>query len=858
MIDHNELLPPGKVLGGFRIETQLGHGNMGIIYRAIQVNLNRPVALKVLFQRVAADQDFVRSFFREAQAAAAFTHQNIVQAFDVGRSEDGTYYFAMELIEGGDIDDQLKNVGPYSAEDAVKLMVSIADGLDYGSSLRKLTHGDIKPANIMLTKGKKPKLADLGLARMGGEIQGESDGIMLTPLYAAPEMIQGQWVVGDPRADMYSVGATLYHMITGAPPFQDDDYRNVIHMQVHNQHTPLCETDSSIPASISKLVDQLLEKDPKDRFATWEEAKKAMTYALDTVYAKESKKKKKVLHYHKADDQDQRKKKKSKAPLLTILVVALAVLGFIALKFNGGDSLTEFEKLKVSIANDSVDDKILKLEAFISKQGTEAPKDAIDELASLLNSQPSGIFDLDFSEIDKQLNEFTQKISNKDAKFINNLKNNSGSFQNRLDNLLSHSLSIHIPFEDSPQNYSSFSPLANISIKGDPQYTEGVVGKAIALEGGSINYGDLPQSRFAKSGSFTISFWLKPNKLTFPILGKCEVGDGQLKKGYLVSLNNGKVQLSLYGDKSENMMDVLTEDVIEVDKWTHITVQYSNETANIFISGSKKQTQVSSTLTQDFSCTGPFVIGFKYFSGIIDEVRIWREQLSPGSISEVAKLTHQSQLFKTITRFNEILTSANSIYLETVSSEDKPRPVDQKILRQASTVNKQLMDLANNIHDWAHYSDKVNEYIEEQGPERNRQFYNLLMNDLKTAKIRLIDTMRIKENWSKISKNYFTQGTYKDYMISRLDRDRLIFGTVKPYGFVHHRFYLDEPNSNEPFVYFVKQTIEDLPKLYKDSLQLCIAAMVISKGKAYPKLSSIVTDPRFRKVLKRMAMEFGL
>ena len=182
MIDHSELLPEGREIGGFRIDKAIGHGNMGIIYRAIQINLNRPVALKVLFKTVAEDQDFVRSFFREAQAAAAFTHQNIVQAFDVGQSDDGIYYFAMELIDGGDISLQLKQTGIYDPVDALEKMLGVADGLDYGSTLRKLTHGDIKPANIMITKNGTFKLADLGLARMGGEIQGESDGLMLTPL----------------------------------------------------------------------------------------------------------------------------------------------------------------------------------------------------------------------------------------------------------------------------------------------------------------------------------------------------------------------------------------------------------------------------------------------------------------------------------------------------------------------------------------------------------------------------------------------------------------------------------------------------------------------------------------------------
>ena len=120
MINHTELLPAGRELGGFRIIEAIGNGNMGLIYKAVQINLNRPVALKVLFKSIADDEEFVRSFFREAQAAAAFTHQNIVQAFDVGETDDGIYYFAMELIEGGDIAQKMEAEGPFSSDDALQ------------------------------------------------------------------------------------------------------------------------------------------------------------------------------------------------------------------------------------------------------------------------------------------------------------------------------------------------------------------------------------------------------------------------------------------------------------------------------------------------------------------------------------------------------------------------------------------------------------------------------------------------------------------------------------------------------------------------------------------------------------------
>ncbi len=112
-----------------------------------------------------------------------------MQAYDVGQSEDELYYFAMELVDGGDVLELIKTNDSIIYKDALPLMTGIAEGLHYGNSTRQLTHGDLKPANILITRQGEAKLADLGLARMGGEIQGESDGIMLTPMYAAPEMI---------------------------------------------------------------------------------------------------------------------------------------------------------------------------------------------------------------------------------------------------------------------------------------------------------------------------------------------------------------------------------------------------------------------------------------------------------------------------------------------------------------------------------------------------------------------------------------------------------------------------------------------------------------------------------------------
>ncbi|MEN9359153.1 MAG: hypothetical protein RL095_688 [Verrucomicrobiota bacterium] len=331
-------LPPGREVGAFQIEGPLGRGNMGVVYKALQVNLRREVALKILPPAIARDDDFLRAFFREAQAAAAFTHQNIVQAFDVGKSDDGLFYFAMELVDGGDIAAKIKQEQRIDAVESLKLLVGVADGLDYGSQARRLTHGDLKPANILLTRNGKAKLADLGLARMGGEIDGESDGIMLTPLYASPEMIQNKWEVGDPRADIYSFGATLYHMIAGHPPFEADDYQQVMTMQQHSPHRHLVDIVPGCPAPISRFVDHLLEKKPEDRPQTWKEVKSRMDELIaDPTEARKRKPAgiqiKGGVHYTQPHHSLEHEKAKKTSILIPALILAgLAVSVLIAWK----------------------------------------------------------------------------------------------------------------------------------------------------------------------------------------------------------------------------------------------------------------------------------------------------------------------------------------------------------------------------------------------------------------------------------------------------------------------------------------------------------------------------------------------
>jgi len=262
----------GTIINGFLIESKIGQGGMGVVYKAKQLNLERYVALKVLAEHLADDDEFVERFFKEARAAANLNHQNIVQVYDAGSTIDGIYYFAMELIEGETIDARLLRDGEMPPKDALDVAGKIARALEYAWDRQNLTHGDIKPDNIITNTSGGVKLADLGLAKsIHDEKTIAEGGLMATPMYAPPEIISGDLSNIGFRSDMYSFGATLYHMLVGVPPFYSEDPEQLMQMHLTEKHVPVNERNRELNHSISDLVDKLLMKAPSDRPESWTE-----------------------------------------------------------------------------------------------------------------------------------------------------------------------------------------------------------------------------------------------------------------------------------------------------------------------------------------------------------------------------------------------------------------------------------------------------------------------------------------------------------------------------------------------------------------------------------------------------------
>lgn len=240
---------------------------MGVVYLATQLDLDRLVALKV-FSIEDADVEAPDKLFNEARAAGALSHANIVQVYSAGRGDSGIGYFAMEYVAGETLGETIKQKTKIAVDTTLRIAQEVADALEHGWRRLSLTHGDIKPDNVMLTQDGVAKLADFGLAR-AAIYDSDDEDLRLTPLYAAPEMITGEWQSGDCRADMYSFGAMLYHMLVGLPPFPGDDPQDVMHRQVHDRPVPLAVRAPSLPQELSELVDKLLSKNSSDRPESW-------------------------------------------------------------------------------------------------------------------------------------------------------------------------------------------------------------------------------------------------------------------------------------------------------------------------------------------------------------------------------------------------------------------------------------------------------------------------------------------------------------------------------------------------------------------------------------------------------------
>ncbi|MBI2899009.1 MAG: protein kinase [Planctomycetes bacterium] len=280
---------------GYRIERVLGKGGMGTVYLATQLSLSRSVAVKILSPRLASDDSYVNRFLNEAKSIASLRHENIIAAIDRGMA--WPYYFlVMEYAEGETVAARLARDRTIPEREAVSLARQVAEGLRHAEQ-QGFLHRDIKPANLIVSSEGRVKICDLGISKSirddppstrdgfrpepapaappraereaRSRVEGEPEQILCSPSYASPEAVQGKAL--DLRSDIYSLGATLYEMLTGSPMFPGDDRAEVVRRQIEDEPVPPRKLNAALSEGIQRILLKMLSKDLEKRHSSYDQ-----------------------------------------------------------------------------------------------------------------------------------------------------------------------------------------------------------------------------------------------------------------------------------------------------------------------------------------------------------------------------------------------------------------------------------------------------------------------------------------------------------------------------------------------------------------------------------------------------------
>ncbi len=265
----------------FKVLQTVASGGTAVLYKAIQVSLDRVVAVKRLHQHLTTDENFTRRFILEAKAAASLDHENIVRVIDFG-VEDDCYQMVMEFVEGESLKEVLERWRPINFDLALAIVHQTCRGLEHAHS-KGIVHRDVKPGNVMLTKAGTVKITDFGLAKLtqGSSVHTAADSILGTPLYMSPEQAFGESV--DQRSDLFSLGTVLYELLTGRQPFASENYMGVIQNIIHKDIPSVRELNPEIPPTVEAIVTRALAKNREQRF----QSARDFRYAIETVMGAE-------------------------------------------------------------------------------------------------------------------------------------------------------------------------------------------------------------------------------------------------------------------------------------------------------------------------------------------------------------------------------------------------------------------------------------------------------------------------------------------------------------------------------------------------------------------------------------------
>jgi beta-lactam-binding protein with PASTA domain/tRNA A-37 threonylcarbamoyl transferase component Bud32 len=248
--------------GRYRVLERIGSGGMAEVYCAQDLQLGRKVALKILYRRFAEDREFVERFRREASSAAGLQHQHVVSVYDRGEY-DGTYYIAMEYLEGRSLKTVIREEAPLDPDRAIELTTQILRAARFAHR-RGIIHRDLKPHNVIVDGDGRAKVTDFGIARAGASDMTQTGSIMGTAQYLSPEQAQG--IAVSATSDLYSIGIILYELLTGRVPFEGDSAVTIALKQVNERPTPPTVYNSAVTPELEAVVMRALEKEPSRRF----------------------------------------------------------------------------------------------------------------------------------------------------------------------------------------------------------------------------------------------------------------------------------------------------------------------------------------------------------------------------------------------------------------------------------------------------------------------------------------------------------------------------------------------------------------------------------------------------------------
>jgi serine/threonine protein kinase len=332
--------PITRQFGNFVLEKQLGAGGMGAVYLGKDLTLNRVVAVKVLKPDLVADKKFMDTFLREAEITASLNHPNIVQVYAFGQHE-GVYYMVVEYISKGSLDDKIAERGQITELEGIEIGIAVARGLECALQRGGLIHRDIKPGNILFNENNTPKVVDFGLS-LTFETTDHFDGeIWGTPYYVAPEKLEREPETF--KSDLYSLGATLFHAMSGRPPYEGDDPNSVAMMHLSGSVVSLKAFAHDISDQTAYAVSKAMARYPEDRYESYaafieqlEDAKRRIT---DPNFREKQSKEKEVAIIAPPSG--------SKHGLLLIIGMVVIVLVVAGLLFWKGKSLLHLEQNNV-------------------------------------------------------------------------------------------------------------------------------------------------------------------------------------------------------------------------------------------------------------------------------------------------------------------------------------------------------------------------------------------------------------------------------------------------------------------------------------------------------------------------------